>query len=93
MKATYTKLKSGDWGLRVEGGDVKAGQSITVTKKDGDTKTETVAGVLWTGNGVQLCSIKPKQRRGDYPGKMCPVCGSEPLDEKLECWECGYKGE
>jgi hypothetical protein len=32
-------------------------------------------------------------RRGsDFEGKECPRCGSEDLDSRLSCWECGYQG-
>ena len=54
--ATYTKLKNQSWGLRVVG-PVKAGDTLTVTKQSGETKTETVEAVLWTGDNVALCSI------------------------------------
>ena len=54
--ATWTKLKSGEWGVRVEG-KATAGQTVTVTKKSGETQTVTVGKVLWTGNGVSLCTV------------------------------------
>lgn len=63
---TYTKLKSGDWGLRVQG-SAAAGQSVSVTTRAGATKTETIERVLWTGNGISLCAIR--QRRSAYGGR------------------------
>lgn len=54
--ATYTKLRDGSWGLRATQ-PLQTGQSITVTKKSGETKAETVGRVLWTGNGVTLATI------------------------------------
>lgn len=62
MTATYTKLKSGNWGIRVQG-EAKAGDYVSVTKKDGTTKTERIERVVWTGNGISLCAIK---RAGGY---------------------------
>lgn len=56
MTATYTKLRDGSWGIRVDS-PVAPGTTITVTKKSGETKTETVSHVLWSGQGVTLCSI------------------------------------
>jgi hypothetical protein len=56
MQASYTKLKSGDWGIRAEG-SLAQGDRVTVTKKSGETKTEVVGQVVWTGNGVTLCTI------------------------------------
>jgi hypothetical protein len=55
--ATYTKLKSGDWGIRVQG-IVRAGDKVTVRKKSGESKVETVEKVLWAGDGVSLCMIR-----------------------------------
>jgi hypothetical protein len=64
MSATYTKLKSGEWGIRVTEGTVTEGQTVTVTKKSGETKEEVVAKVVWSGNGVTLCAI-----RASAPGR------------------------
>jgi hypothetical protein len=121
--ATYTKLKSGAWGLRIVGSfRVQAGDRVTVSKKDGSKKEEAVGAVLWSGDGVVLCSIEStgSVRReflaAAYPsthgpgarpaapaarpavrkyrrGQDCPCCGSEPLDAKLHCWECGFSGK
>jgi hypothetical protein len=57
---TYTKLKNGSWGIRATS-SVAPGQSVDVAKKDGTTKTETVRAVLWSGNGIWICSIGPSQ--------------------------------
>src|SRR3954465_9181542 len=56
--ATYTKLKSGEWGVRVEGKPT-TGCRITVMTKSGASKVETIGKVLWSGNGVSLCTIVP----------------------------------
>ena len=57
--ATYTKLKSGAWGLRIVGNiRVQSGDRVTVSKKDGSRKEETVGAILWSGDGVMLCSIE-----------------------------------
>jgi hypothetical protein len=65
--ATYTKLQSGNWGVRVRG-EIEAGDRITVTKKDGTTKVETIERVLWTGNGVSLCAINQRPAHTNYRG-------------------------
>ena len=62
MAHTYTKLKSGEWGVRVVG-DAKRGQTVTVTTKAGKTKTERIDAVLWHGNGISLCSISRQTGR------------------------------
>ena len=87
--ATYTKLKDGSWGVRAAG-KLAAGATITVTKKDGSTKTETVKSVLWTGpdsktrETISLCSIAQQQGGGSssrQPG-TCVNCGGS-----LSPWE------
>lgn len=103
---TYTKLNNGSWGLRVRG-TAKVGQKLTVSKKDGTSKIETVSAVLWSGDGITLCAIaasvssvarsafstsKPATRKY-RPGMDCPCCGSEPLNAQLHCWECGFSGK
>jgi hypothetical protein len=59
MAITYTKLKSGDWGIRADE-PITPGSSVVVVKKDGGTKTETVDRIIWSGDGVTLASIKQR---------------------------------
>lgn len=54
---TYTKLRDGSWGLRGPAAALKPGASVTVAKRSGETKTETVGRVLWTGDGVAMTTI------------------------------------
>lgn len=90
MSITYTKLKSGAWGARSTE-EIKAGQAITVTKKSGESKQETVEKVVWSGNGVWLAALRSSQaapstgrgRSSGYArgtrapgGRRCPNCGS-----------------
>lgn len=56
--ATYTKLRDGSWGLRVTGTTTpKANEKVVVAKRDGTSKVEHVAAILWSGDGVHLCTI------------------------------------
>lgn len=72
MDATYTKLKSGDWGLRVAGKPAP-GDTVSVNKKSGGSDERIVARVLWTGDQdgktVSLCTI------GSADGGKCDNCG------------------
>lgn len=71
---TYTKLQSGEWGVRAAG-KVASGASVIVNKKDGSTKTETVEKVLWTGKDkrtsetISLCAIRAERRNGEPRGR------------------------
>lgn len=54
--ATWTKLRSGDWGARIEG-KASIGDEVTVKSKDGRTKTTKVKRVAWSGDGVSLVEV------------------------------------
>lgn len=59
---TYTKLKNGDWGIRVIG-SAQPQSKVTVQTKSGASKQETVDKILWmgtdkhSGKKISLCSI------------------------------------
>ena len=93
MTATYTKLKDDSWGIRVQGGTPKAGQSITVEKKSGEKKIEIVQKVLWTGNGVTLCSVAKSASAATSNGKahrpgVCVNCGDSCNPRYKRCLDC-----
>jgi len=54
--ASYTKLKDGTWGIRVQGA-ARAGATVNVSRRDGSSKTKVVGRVIWAGGGVSICSI------------------------------------
>lgn len=81
MEATYTKLKSGAWGVRVKGARPQENHQVTVKKKSGDTKRETIDTVLWSSEDgqVHLCAIRARN--------ACEICGHS------HGWApCGYPG-
>jgi hypothetical protein len=73
MSVTYTKLKSGEWGLKSTEA-LRSGSVVSVSKKSGGTKAETVSGKVWSGNGVWLYGVKAKQRT------TCRDCGG-PIED------------
>ena len=58
MGATYAKLQSGEWGVRTSGLKVSKGVSVTVEKRDGSKKVETIARVLWSDGDATICAIE-----------------------------------
>jgi hypothetical protein len=47
--ASYTKLRSGAWGVRGSGEAPAVGDAVTVTKKSGASDVRTVERVVWSG--------------------------------------------
>ena len=85
LMATYTKLRSGYWGIRVSG-SAAPGDRVTVRTKAGREQRETVSRVLWSGDGVSICEIatRPKRHESRKPrvclcddpcNNICPVHG------------------
>lgn len=55
--ATYTKLKSGSWGIRSTTA-LAEGDSVTVTKRDGGQKVEIVDKIVRCGDGVWIAAVR-----------------------------------
>ena len=49
MNITYSKLRDGSWGMRGPKELLIEGQKVSVTKKSGEKKEETVGKILWEG--------------------------------------------
>lgn len=90
MEAGYRRLTSGDWGI-VVGADTKAGDVVTVIKKSGERKQETVGRMVGLLNGGKvLCEIvrsgAGQRSRG---GLCCCCCDYDPnLQADGFCHEC-----
>ena len=61
---TYSKLRDGTWAVRVAGDRPAAGDVVTITKRSGETKVETIASVLSTDGAAHLCAIVARTRPG-----------------------------
>jgi hypothetical protein len=103
MSATYTKLKSGDWGVRFESPNKpQVGSTITAQTKDGTVKAETIERVLWsgpdskTGKQIHLCAIRKSERRSsssrDSDMVRCRHCGKKTPEGDDWCMVCGRAG-
>lgn len=92
---TYTRLRNGDWGVRVPESDAAEGTSVLVRKRSGETKKEVIARVVWRGDGVAICAISRAPRRRDSGlhyergvGLVCDECGDR-VERGSTCWETG----
>jgi hypothetical protein len=78
----YAKLKDGNWGVRISGVAPKPGDEVTVTKRDGSTKVETISKVIFSGadkyheGQSHLCEIKGVRKRAQGT-KTCWECGKQ----------------
>ena len=54
---TFTRLRSGAWGLRGSAAVLVPGATVTVTKRNGEEQTATVGEVVWAGEGVAIAKI------------------------------------
>ena len=72
--ASYTKLKSGGWGVKISySTDLEPGDSVEVRKKSGEHKTEVIEKRIWHDEDVAIYTI----RRGPESanGGLCAECG------------------
>jgi len=63
-EASFTKLRNGDWGLRVTK-PVAAGDVVLAKTKANVYSNQTVGEVLWNGDGVWLCTIGEKPKKAE----------------------------
>jgi len=104
IAATPTKLRSGEWGAKVQTPHVHQGDDIEITTKAGKSWAARVAKVIWTGDDVAIvatCSAgyTPATRnsrgyvdqRGHYDGYCgypCRVTGRKCCPANGPCHDC-----
>lgn len=72
--ATPAKLKTGDWGARVNF-PVKPGDALTVQASTGKTWPATVERVMWTDGKVSLCATVRNGYHVSSEIGRCKECG------------------
>jgi len=87
LVGTPAKLRSGDWGARVQG-PADVGDTVQITTRSGKSWPARVTGIAWSGRGVTLVeteSLEPRQpsrsvrgfgRRSCVTGGNCSSMGS-----------------
>jgi hypothetical protein len=105
MQATYTKLRTGAWGVKLTGCQADGftpGYTIEVVKRDGSRKIERIDRVVWKGEGVMICAIAATQRPArtsgyggsGYGRRTGCRCGSiEDMPRDSDCRQCRYDNE
>lgn len=91
--ATPIKLKSGDWGAKVNGIPAE-GDAITITTKSGKSWEATVSKVVWHKGDVAICVTQKRSRRqrmGSGHGIASPVRGYSSYctdNDSCMCFDC-----
>lgn len=107
MVVTYVKLRSGKWGVRVEGrddGSLGAGAVVEVVTKAGVRKRERLGVMVWRAadDSVALFSLareatetEHRGRRGGTRGTRTGcACGSvEEYSKPSDCWTCRHDAD
>jgi hypothetical protein len=92
IPATYRKTAQGDWVVLACADVLKAGRQISVWKKDGTRKTETIERVGKTfqidGIDVAYGYIARPARVQNHSRGFCNECG-EKATNGTRCWETG----
>lgn len=92
--ATYTKLRTGEWGVRCAATHAVIGADITVTKKSGETKTERIRSVVWTDTTTALVAIEKTERPASRGSKWSRAPRARGICEDAPCCGCcGVGGE
>lgn len=66
--ASPVQLRTGEWGARVLGQTVKAGDALTVTTRSGSAWDAVVTSVVWQGADAAICQAARALLR-------CECCG------------------
>lgn len=75
-KATPTKLRSGEWGARVQA-QCQPGDAIHVTTRSGKSWTARVAKVVWSKDGISIVATESADRKPSAgSARRCESCGS-----------------
>lgn len=100
IQCSYRKTKSGQWAVMGPVNVIKTGATVTVTKKSGETKTETIASVgkPFSRAGVEMVYGYPSERNSHSSHRShrsqrnygCPECGSDKFNGIDMCLNCMY---
>lgn len=87
MDATYSKLRNGNWGVRVSG-KAAVGDVVTARRRDNTTQRVRITHIVWSGNDVTLCEFesfdsRPRERAAAPAPKAA---------RKSKFRPCGYPG-
>lgn len=68
VQAIPKKLRSGDWGAKVEG-SVRQGDTVEIVTRAGKRWTARVAKVVWQGDGIAIVATSSGQSERRAPSR------------------------
>ena len=86
LTASPIKLRSGDWGAKVEGKAVE-GDPITVTTRAGKSWQAFVAKVVWIGNGVTIVATRSLEIASDHDRPKHRHDDDDEMFDPSACWD------
>lgn len=93
---TFTKLRSGEWGIRSKQ-PIAAGEVVEVVKRDGSRHAHTVTKIVWTDKATWLAAIDTAAPARPSRGRRTGCsCGSREdhrgalIASQSNCWSCNF---
>ena len=86
LTASPIKLRSGEWGARVQGKAVE-GASITVTTRAGKSWQAFVSKVVWSGSGITIVSTRSLEIASDHDRPKYRHDDDDEMFDPGACWD------
>ena len=79
---THTKLRNGEWGLRGPFHEVSTGCTVSVHRRDGQVRRETVGRVVWSDGVLAIAATERSEPRfAPPPPAPAPAAELAPATE------------
>ena len=86
LTASPIKLRSGEWGARVQGSAVE-GASIKVTTRAGKSWQAFVSKVVWSGSGITIVSTRSLEIASDHDRPKYRHDDDDEMFDPGACWD------
>ena len=86
LTASPIKLRSGEWGARVQGSAVE-GASIKVTPRAGKSWQAFVSKVVWSGSGITIVSTRSLEIASDHDRPKYRHDDDDEMFDPGACWD------
>jgi hypothetical protein len=80
---TFSKLRSGDWGVSGPVDMIESGSVVTVTKKSGATAKVTIGAIVWDNGETAVAKIQKTEKPKVAPKAPSPKRTDKPEPGKI----------